>query len=618
MSRLNGILRRGSADLLGAHAASMQLAIDDKSPSIAVSENELRGVFSAGQIAANPHFVVAFDGSIFNRAEFGDAFANDAEALLLLLEAYGIVEALQRLNGDFALVIFDQRKQALYLARDRFGLKPLYYCKVAGGWAFSSRPRALLTLPGVSADVNTEFVALFAGSHYRTFDNAPDKSPFKAIAQLPAAHYCVVQGNKVETHRYWMLRGEPDFELSEAALAEQYRALLSDSVAIRVKRARVPVFTLSGGMDSSSVLASAVKSSGEKQPAISTVYIDKTYDESDEIRSMLDQTVAQWHTVEIGSPDVFALVEEMIGCHDEPVATATWLSHYIMCREASRLGFGSFFGGLGGDELNAGEYEHFFYFFADLRVSGLTQRYDEEVRMWAHYHDHPIFRKSPAVAQTQLARVVDLKNPGVCLPDQTRIARYAKALNRDYFDLGSFAPVMEHPFQSYLKNRTYQDMTRETVPCCLRAEDRQTAAYGMDNFLPFFDHRLVEFMFRVPSMLKYKQGVTKSLLREAMRGVLPEETRARVKKTGWNAPAHRWFSGEGRTKLLELLHSQSFRERGIYDIPEVLRLLDEHERITMDGLPVDNHMMFFWQLVNLELWFRWVDAPASARIGAAA
>lgn len=607
MSRLNGILRRGSADLLGAHAASMQLALDDNSPSIAVSESQLRGIFSAGQVAANLQFVLAFDGSLFNRAEFGGVFVNDAEALLPLLEAHGIEDALQRLNGDFAMVVFDKRKQTLYLARDRFGLKPLYYCRLAGGWAFSSRPRALLALPGVPADVNTEFTALFAGSHYRTFDNAPDKSPFKAIAQLPAAHYCVIQGDKVETRRYWTLRGEPDFELSEPELAERYRALLSDSVALRVKRARAPAFTLSGGMDSSSVLASAVKFSGEKQPAISTVYVDKTYDESDEIRSMLDATVAHWHTVEIGNPDVFALVEEMIGCHDEPVATATWLSHYIMCREASRLGFESFFGGLGGDELNAGEYEHFFYFFADLRAGGLTQRYDEEVRMWAHHHDHPIFRKSPAVVEAQLARVVDIKRPGICLPDRTRIARYAKALNRDYFDIGSFTPVMDHPFTSYLKNRTYQDMTCETVPCCLRAEDRQTSAFGMDNFLPFFDHRLVEFMFRVPSTLKYKQGVTKSLLREAMRGVLPEETRTRVKKTGWNAPAHRWFSGAGRAKLLELLHSRSFRERGIYDIPEVLRLLDEHEKITTQGLPVDNHMMFFWQLVNLELWLRSVD-----------
>ena len=119
-------------------------------------------------------------------------------------------------------------------------------------------------------------------------------------------------------------------------------------------------------------------------------------------------------------------------------------------------------------------------------------------------------------------------------------------------------------------------------------------------------------MFRVPSALKYKSGVTKSLLREAMRGVLPEETRTRVKKTGWNAPAHRWFSGKGKLALLELMHSRSFRERGIYNLPEVERLLAEHEEIIDRNLPLDNHMMFFWQLVNLELWLQQTDGSPAA------
>jgi asparagine synthase (glutamine-hydrolysing) len=111
-------------------------------------------------------------------------------------------------------------------------------------------------------------------------------------------------------------------------------------------------------------------------------------------------------------------------------------------------------------------------------------------------------------------------------------------------------------------------------------------------------------MFRVPGTLKYREGVTKHLLRQAMTGILPEETRTRVKKTGWNAPAHLWFSGAGRDQLLDLVHSQRFRERGIYQVPEVLRLIEEHERIVSSGEPREHHMMFLWQLVNLELWLQ--------------
>lgn len=564
--------------------------------------------FSAGQLASSPRFSIAFDGWIFNRGEF-EPRTSDAAVFLALLERHGLKAALRRINGDFALAAYDKAERVLHLARDRFGLKPIYYCEFQGGWAFSSRPRALLALPGVSREPDRRYVGLYAGSHYRTFDNAPDRSAYKQIAQLPAAHCLTLREGGVAVGEYWTLTGEPDHAAGERELAEQYRALLADAVALRTARATRPAFTLSGGMDSSSVLASAVRSAGKKQQAISTVYVDKTYDESEDIRSMLDATVENWIPVEVGDPDLLALLPEIIATHDEPVATATWLSHYLLCREASRRGFGSLFGGLGGDELNAGEYEHYFYFFADLKAAGLQQRYRDEVEMWIRHHDHPVFRKSAQLAEAQLARVTDPARPGACLPDRSRLERYREALNREYFDLSAFQPEMDNPFGSYLKNRCYQDMTRETVPCCLRAEDRQTAAFGMDNFLPFFDHRLVEFMFRVPSALKYKAGVSKHLLREAMRGVLPEETRTRIKKTGWNAPAHRWFSGKGKQLVLDLIHSSAFRQRGIYNLAEVERLLEEHDAVTRKDLVRDNHMMFFWQLVNLELWLRQIGIP---------
>jgi asparagine synthase (glutamine-hydrolysing) len=221
------------------------------------------------------------------------------------------------------------------------------------------------------------------------------------------------------------------------------------------------------------------------------------------------------------------------------------------------------------------------------------------------------------VVEEALGRIVDFRQPGRCLPDRRRLDRYAKALAPDFFDVGGFEPVMEHPFRGHLKNRTWQDLTRETVPCCLRAEDRHGAAFGLDNILPFLDHRLVEFMFRIPGTLKYRDGVTKHLLREATRGILPDATRTRVKKTGWNAPAHVWFSGAGRTALLDLVHSQRFRERGIYDTNELRRLLDEHEQIVASGELREHHMMFLWQLVNLELWLQDVE-KAGAEVGTAA
>jgi asparagine synthase (glutamine-hydrolysing) len=357
-------------------------------------------------------------------------------------------------------------------------------------------------------------------------------------------------------------------------------------------------------MDSSSVLASAVGITDKKQHAFSTLYVDKTYDESGEIKSMLDKAVIQWHTVTIDNPDIFGIVWSMIAAHDEPVATATWLSHFLLCEEASKKGFSSLFGGLGGDELNAGEYEYFFFYFADLKVAGLEQQLSQEIEKWTEYHNHPVFIKNRTVAEDSISRLVDLNKAGKCLPDKKRLLRYASALNPEFFNLSTYEPVMDHQFNSYLKNRTCQDIYRETVPCCLRAEDRQTMAFNLDNFLPFFDYRLVEFMFCIPGNLKISKGITKVLLREAMKDILPEETRTRIKKTGWNAPAHLWFSGNGKQRILDLIASQEFRQRGIYNVNEVERLLNEHNKIVTEGIPVENHMMFFWQLVNLELWLQ--------------
>ena len=548
---------------------------------------------------------VVLSGSIYNGAELGGG--SDTELLARLYRRAGFAATLAQLNGDFAIALYDEPARTLWLARDRMGVKPLYYASSGGRFGFASRPRPLLALPGIDPSINARFAAVFAASHYRYFDNHPGESPFANVSQLPGAHWLRLRDGEVTTGRYWTLEDRPDLEGTEGELAEQYRSLLMDAVRLRVAVAHRPVFTLSGGMDSSSVLASAVRVVGERQPAISTVYTDRTFDESDEIRSMLDTTVSEWHQVPVDAPDVLDLVARMVAAHDEPVATATWLSHYVLCDRAAALGFGAVFGGLGGDELNAGEYEHFFYHFADLRLNGEGLQLEREIERWVAYHDHPVHRKDRQVAEAVMSRVTDPSRPGVCLPDAARMRRYFDTLDPAFYDLESFTPIMESPFTSYLKTRTWQDLTHETAPCCLRAEDRQTVAFGLDNFVPFFDHRLVEFMFRVRGSLKIRDGVTKILLREAMRGVLPEETRTRIKKTGWNAPAHVWFSAGGQAMLRDLIGSAAFRERGIYNVKEVTRLVDEHERIVSTGELRDNHMMFFWQLVNLELWLRSAD-----------
>ena len=171
--------------------------------------------------------------------------------------------------------------------------------------------------------------------------------------------------------RYWQLEDRGDLEQPAAELAEAYRAHLLRAVRQRLGGAARPVFTLSGGLDSSSVLCGAVEVTGEPQQAVSCVYTDSVYDEREEIRDVVATKVAQWHAVEIGNDiDVAAIVARQVRLHDEPVATATWLSHLLLAERMAGQGFSTLFGGLGGDELNAGEYEYFPMHFADLRAAG--------------------------------------------------------------------------------------------------------------------------------------------------------------------------------------------------------------------------------------------------------
>jgi asparagine synthase (glutamine-hydrolysing) len=559
-------------------------------------------------LAVMDQVIAVVDGNFYNPDDWGLSpsllAANAAAQLIALYERHGFVGALQRINGDFAIALFDAKCDLLWLGRDRVGHRPLYYVQTPHHFGFCSRPRALLTIPGVSAEINRRFVAVFAGSHYRYIDNYPEESPYAAVKQLPAATtLCLHRGN-IQVEPYWQLTDLPDWQASEAELAEQYRDLLLDAVAKRVSAFPNASFTLSGGLDSSSVMSCAVAALGEKQHAFSSVYRDKTYDESDDIQNFLPQKVAEWHPIRVDDFDLFDTVSRLVAAHDEPVATATWLSHYLLCEAVAEQGFPTLFGGLGGDELNAGEYEYFIFHFADLRAQGREAELEQEIAAWAIHHNHPIYQKNRQVAEQALARTTHPSQLGVILPNCDRMTRYYQAISPDFYDLNAFVPQHDHPFQSWLRNRTYQDIFRETAPCCLRAEDRNCMAFGLNHADPFFDHRLIEFMFRVPGSMKIRGGVTKQLLRQAMQGILPEETRTRIKKTGWNAPAHLWFSSQALEQLLDMVHSQGFRDRGIFNVNEVLRLIKQHQEIVSTAKPLENHMMFLWQLVNVELWLQ--------------
>lgn len=522
---------------------------------------------------------------------------------------FGFEESLRSLKGEFSIALYDRDKESLYIARDRFGYKPLYYALVDDLFAFSSNASWLLKIPKINASLNKEALALFAGGHYRYIDNSPQASFFKNVSQLSASSYLVYRDGKVKIHQYWNIDTHIDYQSNENQIVEKYRDLFIRAVSQREKAIKgKKCFLLSGGLDSSSVLAASVSLNGEKQEAFSTVYEDKIYDESEDIKTILGDCVSSWHPISLDELDFFSVIKKMVQDNDGPVATATWLSHYLLYEKISQLGFTDVFGGLGGDEANAGEFEHFFYFFADLKTKNLNDRLAQEIKHWAQHHDHPLYRKNFDVAARSWEILTDQKNPGKIFFDNEKYSRYYHAINKDFFNLEGFYPFLPHYSESYLNNKTLSDIFYETVPCCFRANDRHDFAFNIKTHFPFFDYELMEFAHQIPPELKTMNGVTKNILRKAMKGILPDPTRTRIKKTGWNAPFHIWmFQKQNKENLYDLIHSRSFIERGIYNPKVVHSLLKEHEEIVINNKLAENHMMFFWQLVNLELWLGSLD-----------
>ncbi|MBH69571.1 MAG: hypothetical protein CMM58_14540 [Rhodospirillaceae bacterium] len=550
--------------------------------------------------------IIAMNGHLYNPEEFQteQPSYSDACRILLSIKQFGLETTLRKINGDFCIAIMDKRSNSLTLARDRLGLQSLFYTQVQGVVAFASRARLLLTFPGVSSEFDNKFLKSAAATNYRFLDCEADRSPFQNIKQVPAGHIIQFTNEKMRTSLFSQSIGEIEDSTFQKNQYEEYMFLFSDSIERRLKNAEKTIFTLSGGLDSSAIVSMASRIKAQKQPAISTIHQDKLYDEQHEILDIVNSGIVDWKSISVDEPDIFALLTDIYVSHDYPLPTATWLNHFIISKKASDLGYQTIATGLGGDELHAGEYDYFFYFFADLQTSGKTELLNHEINAWAHNHNHPIFQKSYDIAIEGISNLTDPQNPGRCLPNIALLNRYKDLLSPELGHLDELAPEYHISASSYLTSHSHNELLLNTMPCCIRSSRENCHVSGMQEIHPFLDTRLWDFMMKIPGEAKIQNGVTKAFARKCYKELLPKATRTRIQKAGWNAPAHKWFSSSNREPLLDMISSRRFIERGIYNSKEVARIVDEHFSILSNDICRENHMMIIWQIVSLELWLR--------------
>ena len=537
-----------------------------------------------------------FNGEIYNYVELreelralGHQFrsAGDGEVILRAYEQWG-VDCLSRLNGMFAIAIWDTRKRQLFLARDRFGEKPLFIARTPRGLVFASEMKAILAVRPELRVANRRAVFRYLSCGDLDLDR---ESFFEGIESLPGSHYLLIdsEGNG-ESRRYWHATSANVSE-DRASAVEGFRELLFDSIRIRL-RSDVPVgSSLSGGLDSSSIVATinAEKSSSwVHQKTFSARFRSRQHDEGNYIRIVADNVEADTHDI-IVEPEAFIEEFAELQWHqEEPIASASPFAQWLVMKLARQESTTVLLDGQGADELLAG--------------------YDQAHGMfWAHWARKGRFDR---VAQEMLAfarRYHKLREPSLfavyySLPEtlRDRLAEtYYHSSNIVSADLHrDFSPAhadTDHPFPDRLRNELLRWQTTTQLPEFLRYADRNSMAFGREVRLPFLDHRLVEYGFGLAPELLLNNAVTKVVLREAMRGIVPEAILQRKDKLAYSPPQERWVRGPLRGWMHELLLAAE-RRRDVFNARHVLDVREKLERTT--GSPLA------WRIASTEAWFQ--------------
>jgi asparagine synthase (glutamine-hydrolysing) len=552
---------------------------------------------------------IVFNGEIYNYRELrkglesgGHRFKTnaDTEVIVHLYEELG-ARCVERLNGMFAFAVWDERQRELVLARDRFGKKPLYYAELGGGLLFASELKALIEHPRCPTDL--DFAAL---SRYLALEYVPTPhSIFEGVRKLPGGCVLRWRSGRSRIDRYWDLSFEPATEaLTDAEYADELHRLLRAAVSRRLM-SDVPLGAfLSGGIDSSSVVAMMVE---EVPPTsvktFSIGFEEESFDESHHARRVAAYFGTDHHEDVFTAGTLLELLPTVTDFADEPFADASILPTYLLSR-FTRESVTVALGGDGSDELLAGYptfpadraarlyavprllHENVVVPLADrLPVSTANFSFDFKLKRFlrgAHLPTeirHPVWLGSfTPEEQSGLLRAT----PGDAFADHRAI--WAEAHSRD---------PLERLIYLYAKTYLQDDI--------LVKVDRASMACSLEVRAPFLDVELVEFLGRVPPRLKLRRFETKRLLKLAMQNALPSGIAGRPKK-GFGIPIAAWFKEELRDALLDELSAERVKRQGIFNPAEVQRLVSEHLAGTAD------HRKPLWTLFVFQLWYgRWMN-----------
>ena len=578
---------------------------------------------------------ITFNGEIYNHPEWlpklearGHRYRgrSDTETILHLYEEYGR-DCVKHLRGMFAFALWDSKRRSLLLARDRFGQKPLLYAKTSAGLTFASELKAILQDESVSDEI--DYTALH---HYLTYGYVPTpQTIFRHIRKLPPASTLLWQAcperstrnGKLSIERYWTLSYTPKLDISEEEAAEEVLALLREATRIRLMSDVSLGAFLSGGVDSSAIVALMAEAMSEPVKTFTIGFDDQSFNETPFARQVAEQYSTNHHEFTV-TPDVFAVLPELVWAYGEPYADSSALPSYYVAK-MTRQHVTVALNGDGGDEAFAG-YER----YVANQLSGHYQRLPSWLRKGvvaplARQLPEPSGRKNP-VRRLKRFVLAQQETPErryarwlILMGNQTKQTLYTGEFAARMAEIDSLT-LLEQAHARFavavngaeaLDQTLFSDVHTYLPDDLLVKVDIATMIHSLEGRSPFLDHKLAEFAARLPVGYKLRGRNGKYILKKAMEKHLPHHILYRD-KCGFAAPIGRWFREDLREMVVDVLLDSRTLARGIFERQAVSKLLDEH----ISGRV--NHRYHIWELLMLELWFRtYVDRPRAALLAPA-
>jgi asparagine synthase (glutamine-hydrolysing) len=569
---------------------------------------------------------VVFNGEIYNFEEIrrqliehGHHFRtrSDTETIVHSYEEWG-ASCVERFRGMFAFAIRDERRDILFLARDRFGKKPLFYAVYDGTFVFASEMKAILADPRFTRDIDEEALASYFMLSYIP---AP-LTIFKGISKLLPGHTLTIERGRVQQRRYWDLEFTSDRTRREADLMDELTSRLDEAVRIRLV-SDVPLGAfLSGGIDSSAVVAFMAMARHEPVNTFTIGFSGDAGGPDDErqyARMMSDRYRTRHHEFEV-QPDLTGVIESIVRSFDEPFADDGVLPSYYVCKTA-RQHVTVALSGLGGDEAFLG-YERYLGF----RLSQWFNRVPAPVRAGII---QPLvgWLPEPRSGGTHINHLKRFVRAAVddeahrYLGFVTKIApEYRQRLfgdNGGHMSDASqraqerfLAHYREAPADDPLDRLLYCDIQTYLPDDILALTDRLSMCHSLEVRVPFLDHELFEFAATIPADVKMKWLQKKHLLKQSLSGLLPKPVLTH-RKQGFVGPTSRWLKTDLRSQILDVLSPQRLARHGIFDRATVSRILSDH----FDGRETNDILIL--SLVVFQTWFDlYVDEPRQAAEGA--